>query len=200
MRRNRSGQPLPPIGSQRLGSRRRAVVGAEGLWRWASRSGPARQAYRSVFAGLAAWLLEAPDGRPVVLDAARLSQGERVRWRVAEEVGELTLTLRDSTGAVFWADTIARPDSLVVGPATPPGSLTYEARGTVSGEAFRSAGPLEVEGPERELIAAAVGPLLAGSAPGIEGGAAADRAIWPFILAAVLLCAEWFWRRRIGLR
>jgi hypothetical protein len=200
MRRNRAGQPLPPVGTQRLGSRRRAVVGAEGLWRWASRSGPARQAYRSVFAGLAAWLLEAPDGQPVLLDESRLSQGERVAWRIAEGVTDLTLTLRDSTGAVFWADTIPQPDSVVAGPATPSGSLSYEGRGTVSGELFRSGGPLEVEGPERELAARPAGPLLAVNSSGAGGSAAADRAIWPFVLAALLLCTEWFWRRRIGLR
>jgi hypothetical protein len=199
MRRNRAGQPLPPVGTQRLGSRRRAVVGAEGLWRWASRSGPARQAYRSVYAGLAAWLLEAPDGQPVLLEEARISEGESVRWRIAEGVTDLTLTLRASTGAVFWADTLPQPDSLISGPATPSGSVSYEARGTVSGELFRSTGPLEVEGAERELAAAAVGPLLSASAAS-AGSAAADRAIWPFVLAALLLCTEWFWRRRIGLR
>ena len=200
-RRNRGGQPLAPIGAQRIGAKRRITVAAEGMWRWASRSGQSRQAYRAIFAGLAGWLLEAPEGSPVLLLNERLRAGDEVRWRVASGVRDLTLTLRDSAGAVIWSDTLAAPDSVVTGPPAPPGSLRYAARGTAAGEPFRSGRPLEVEGSERELNARPIGEPLQGAAVGAgalpRGG---DRPIWPFVLAALLLCAEWFWRRRIGLR
>lgn len=201
MRRNRAGAPLPPIGAQRIGTRRRAVVAAEGMWRWASRGGSSRQAYRAVFAGLASWLLEAPDRSPVLLEDTRLRAGELVRWRVATGVRDLILTLRDSTDVVAWSDTIGLPDSLVVGPEAPAGSLRYEARGNVAGEPFRTGRPFEVEGAELELGARRAGALLHGAATAAGGDpTGADRPIWPFALAALLLCAEWFWRRRIGLR
>lgn len=200
LRRNRAGTGQPPIGAARTGGRRRIVVAAEGLWRWASRSGDARQAYRSLFAGLAGWLLEAPERRPLELERARLTAGEPIRWRVAPEVSDVRLAVRDSTGSVIWADTVTAPDTLVTGPEAPAGSLRYEGEGTAAGEGFRIGRPFEAEGPERELEARAVGPALAGAATGGGAPAGGGRAMWPFVLAALMLCGEWFWRRRIGLR
>lgn len=201
MRRNRTGVPLPPIGAQRLGTRRRVVVAAEGMWRWASRAGASRQAYRAVFAGLASWLLEAPDRSPVLLESTQLRAGEHIRWRVANGVRDLTLTLHDSTGTVVWSNTLSLPDSLVVGPRASPGSLRYVASGMVAGESFRTGRPFEVEGSGRELGARQIGAPLEGAAMGAGArSTSAGRPIWPFALAVLLLCAEWFWRRRIGLR
>ena len=37
----------------------------------------------------------------------------------------------------------------------------------------------------------------AGTAPGLPGS---DPPVWPFALSLVLLCVEWLWRRRVGLR
>lgn len=201
MRRNRTGVPLPPIGAQRLGTRRRVVVAAEGMWRWASRAGASRQAYRAVFAGLASWLLEAPDRSPVLLESTQLRASEPLRWRVANGVRDLILTLHDSTGTVVWSDTLNLPDSLVVGPKASAGSLRYEASGIVAGESFRTGRPFEVEGAERELGARQIGAPLEGATIGAGArSTSAGRPIWPFAMAALLLCAEWFWRRRIGLR
>jgi len=124
-----------------------------------------------------------------------------MRWQVASGVRDLTLILRDSTGAVAWSDTLSNPDSLIVGPEAPSGSLRYEARGLAAGESFNTGRPFEVEGSERELKARQSGSQLEGatrSASDLSIGA--DRPIWPFVLAALLLCSEWLWRRRIGLR
>lgn len=201
LRRNRSGAGRPPIGAERSGGRRRVVVAAEGMWRWASRSGAARQAYRSVFAGLAGWLLEAPDRNPVVLESVRLVAGDTVRWRVASDVSNLRITVRDSSGEAVWVDTIAAPDTLVAGLAVAGGSHRFEAEGAAGGEPFRGGRPFEVEGAERELVGRVVGePLQGAQTGGAALAAGSDRPIWPFVLAALMLCGEWLWRRRIGLR
>lgn len=200
LRRNRAGAGQPPIVAARAGDRRRAVVVAEGTWRWASRAGAARQAYRSLFAGLAGWLLEAPERRPVELERSRLVAGDTVRWRVASGVGDLRITVSDSAGAVVWSDTIAAPDSVVGGPPALPGSQRFVAEGVAAGEAFQTGRPFEVEGAERELAARRAGPVLEGAAVGDGAAVAGGRAMWPFALAALMLCGEWYWRRRIGLR
>ena len=201
LRRNRTGQGQPPIGASRSGGQRRIVVGAEGLWRWASRGGSARQAYRSVYAGLAGWLLEAPDRNPVVLEATRLVAGDSLRWRVAPDVSRLRLVVRDSAGNAVWGDTIAGPAEVVAAPGLPGGSYQFEAEGAAAEETFRAGRPFEVDGPERELIAREPGDPIRGVDIGASAPAARGRrALWPFAFAALILCAEWFWRRRIGLR
>jgi len=201
LRRNRAGAGRAPIGAVRSADRRRVVVAAEGTWRWASRGGEARQAYRSLFAGLAGWLLEAPLRRPVELVRTRFAAGEPVTWRVASEVSDLRIAIRDSAGSVVWADTIAAPESSLGGPPAPAGSHTFVAEGVVAGEAFRTGRPFEVDGSERELAARPAGRELVGVTAGSVGPAATGgRAMWPFALAALMLCGEWYWRRRIGLR
>lgn len=201
LRRNRAGSGQPPVVADRTAGRRRVVVAAEGLWRWASRAGASRQAYRSLFAGLAGWLLEAPERRPIELERTRMVAHDTIRWRVAPEVEELRLAVRDSAGSLLWADSLVGSDTLVSGPRAPSGSFRYEAEGVVAGEPFRTGRPFEVEGAGRELAARPVGRSMEGARIGTGGaGAGAGRAMWPFVLAALMLCGEWFWRRRIGLR
>lgn len=201
LRRNRAGAGRAPIGAVRSGDRRRVVVAAEGTWRWASRGGEARQAYRSLFAGLAGWLLEAPQRRPVELTRTRLAAGEPVNWRVASGVSDLRIAIRDSAGSVVWEDTVAAPGTSLAGPPAPAGSHSFAAEGVAAGEAFLTGRPFEVEGAERELAARPAGRELVGATVGSVGaGGTGGRAMWPFVLAALMLCGEWYWRRRIGLR
>ena len=201
LRRNRTGAGEPPIGGERTGDRRRIVVAAEGLWRWASRAGETRELYRSMFAGLAGWHLEAADRRPLELVSTRLSAGDTIRWRAAPEVDEVRLTVRDSTGSPIWSDTLATPDTLITGPPAPEGTLRFEAEGRLGPEGFRVGRPFEAEGTVRELAAREAGDPLddALAASGLSA-VRAGRAVWPFVLAALMLCGEWLWRRRIGLR
>lgn len=201
LRRNRTGAGEPPIGGDRTGDRRRIVVAAEGLWRWASRAGETREIYRSMFAGLAGWLLEAADRRPLELVTTRLPAGDTIRWRAAPEVDEVRLTVRDSTGSPIWSDTLTAPDTLIAGPPAPEGTLRFEAEGRLGSESFRVGRPFEAEGTARELAAREAGdPLDDALAASGSSAATAGRAVWPFVLAALMLCGEWFWRRRIGLR
>lgn len=201
LRRNRAGAGEVPIVGDRTGGRRRIVVAAEGLWRWASRAGEARDLYRSMFAGLAGWLLEAADRRPLELVRTRLPAGDTIRWRAAPEVDEVRLTVRDSTGSPIWTDTVVSPDTVITGPPAPEGTLRFEAEGRLGSESFRVGRPFEAEGRARELTARQPGePLDDVLAASGLATATAGRAVWPFVLAALMLCGEWFWRRRIGLR
>ena len=201
LRRNRTGAGEPPIGGSRSGERRRIVVAAEGFWRWASRAGETREVYRSMFAGLAGWLLEAAGRRPLELVRTRLPAGDTIRWRAAPEVDEVRLTVRDSAGGLIWSDTLAPPDTLIAGPPAPEGTLLFEAEGRLGTESFRVGRPFEAEGAARELAAREPGdPLDDALAASGLATVRAGRAVWPFVLAALMLCGEWFWRRRIGLR
>jgi hypothetical protein len=67
---DRRGRSRPVVVGALGGRRRVAVIGASGLWRWASRGGLAEQAYRAVVASLTDWLLEEHTGAPA--DLARL--------------------------------------------------------------------------------------------------------------------------------
>jgi len=60
-------------------------------------------------------------------------------------------------------------------------------------------------GADAELTGRPTGTPIAarGAAPGGDARNGRRRAappVWPFALAAAMFCAEWGWRRRIGLR
>ena len=67
---DRRGRSRPVVVGSITGGRRQAIIGASGLWRWASHGGLAEQAYHSLVASLTDWLLEEPSGAPT--DLARL--------------------------------------------------------------------------------------------------------------------------------
>lgn len=68
---DRRGRTRPVVVGSMSGGRRAAIVGASGLWRWASRGGLAEQAYRALVASLTDWLLEERTGAPADLALLR---------------------------------------------------------------------------------------------------------------------------------
>jgi hypothetical protein len=201
-RRDRRGTrlPLAVIGSG--GSRRWAVVGGEGTWRWAARGGEGLELYRGLYSGVAGWLVQRTSLRPVEATAVHWRAGDSMRWRVAPQVRDLALHLTDSTGALVWADTIVEPGLRAAGPPLEGGPARYEATGSVAGVPFRVAAPLHGNA-HRELVPRSAGrPLDAAggrrsssrSLPGREPP------VWPLAAAIALLCVEWLWRRKVGLR
>lgn len=202
LRRDRRGAARPLLLAGGSGERRWAALAATGTWRWALREGTPRQAYRALFAALAGWLLEARRGIPVALEEEPRA-GAPLRWRVAPGVRELALSVYDSTGSVVWRDTLAGGVGRVTGPVPPPGPSRFEAEGSGPDDRFRVERPFHVHpGDEEWLPRAPVPPLATG-----RGGGGGERrpeprrrAVWPFAAAVLLLCVEWAWRRRIGLR
>lgn len=98
---------------------------------------------------------------------------------------------------------MSAPPPRVDGPRLPAGDAVFRTAGVMDGRAFAYERPFHV-GPPAELVPGPFGPplIVDGGSPGPRGRAdGPDRPpVWPFVVAALLLCAEWAWRRRIGLR
>jgi len=198
--RDRQGSARPLAAAGVSGEQRWAAVLARGTWRWAARGGAARQAYRALYSGLAGWLLEAGDSTPVEMVDRAPGADIRIGWRIAPDVRDLAITLEDSIGAELWSAQVAEPDTVLVGPWLPVGQNRFTASGESAAGMFEIGHPFSVHAPVGEAAPRASQAPIALSPAGRDSPAPRRRALWPFVLSAVLLCAEWLWRRRIGLR
>jgi len=178
------------------GSRRRMLVGAAGLWRWALRGGTAAEAYRAWVAASASWLLATEDSatgpirvvRPVVERDAPVVFGRNDAGTGAR----VPVVLEGASGP--------RSDTLVFGAEgraelrLPPGIWRYTTEGG-------GAGTIAVEEYSGEFLPAAV--TLATREAGVRpvGRGRGTRELpWLFGLAILGWCVEWAARRRAGLR
>lgn len=200
------------IDLQESDGRRRAVVLADGLWRWGFRSEVGADAYDRLWSGVAGWLLafgaDAEGGG--VGPADPVSAADRpVAWRAPVAAGgtiEVTTTASDgarvdtveiggdgraqlpglAAGGYDWSARVIAPDSLAARERVWAGRLELETHTD------------EFRWPRDTLLA------------GWDGGAGAVRAAdagrplrttpWPWLLILGLLAAEWILRRRSGLR
>lgn len=201
-RRGRRGEdrPLALAGGE---GRRWAVAAGEGYWRWALREGVPRRVYEALVGAVAGWIVEGGTVRPVELEG-RPRPSEALGWRVAPGVSGLRVAVRDSAGETVWTGEWEDPSARVPGPVPPHGDASFEATGRTPDGAFRTVRPFRAEPEAGELLPRALPPPLARAAIGSEeagdGPPGRGRAVWPFVAAALLLCGEWVWRRRIGLR
>ena len=150
--------------------------------------------------------LEDEAGTPVTLIEVREAGRDRIGWRIAAGVTDLVLTVRDSAGAAVWSDSsVALPgggERTVDGPLLESGTWSYRANGRTDGSAMASQRPFtiptlaELLPHDRQVPLA----LAAQSPSGALSSRAGERPWWPLAAAALLLCMEWIWRRRIGLR
>lgn len=217
LRRGRRGEPLPALVAGSVGGRRWAVATAEGYWRWAFRSGDGRQLYRTLWTGVAGWLLEDGGGAGAAagLEPLRrvVERGQPLRWSSPGSLDSLRVELWQSEGA-RPADTSAVSIVSAAGGDTvmrvaPPGRYRFRATAFREGRAGTSAsGPVEVEEFSHELLPrplAELESLAADSgadAPSLAAGRSRRLASWGWVYLAliVLFCAEWGVRRFIGLR
>jgi hypothetical protein len=196
-----TGPPEAVFQLTELGRGRVAVGLASGFWRWAAREGAPRDAYRRLWSGLAGWLLA---DAPVATAEARptrwvFDRGEPVEWSLPGDSLPVRLVVRaeDST----FVDSILTPGARASIGRLPPGSYAYRAQregDTVSGRFDVATATLEMSAepamPEPGP-GAAVRSAVAGGA-----GRPLRTSPWPYLFVIVLLCGEWIWRRRSGLR
>jgi hypothetical protein len=181
------------------GGRRRVVIPMTGLWRWSFRGGASADAFAALWGGIFDWLAaERRDLRPAVPADALVREGDPIRWRrgsAGDSVARVVLVRRDRPGNAG--------DSLLISFASI--SPTAESPALAAGmyDVHTSAGSaLLIVNPSREWLPRVPtvspgdvrGVALAGAVPHLRGIA------WVYVLLVAMLCAEWLWRRHIGLR
>ena len=189
--------------------RRRAVVLASGFWRWAFREGPAREAYRRLWAGVAGWLLASPsqNGGRDVRPAKRVwSSRELMEWRALGSIGEeleVVLTLGDSV--VLDTTVVVDGAGRARTRALPVAEYSYRIT-SPEDDGVLGGGRIESERHRLELFRQPID-ISTGASDGNAGrrtrrGRGAPLRTHPgsYILILVLLSAEWIGRRRGGLR
>jgi hypothetical protein len=197
-RGRRFDRRLVVVGSTPAG-RRLVTVPVSGLWRWSFRGGVSADAFAAFWGGVFDWLAaERRDLRPAVPADALVREGDPIRWRrggSSDSVARLVIVPRDRPGQPSDSLVIAFASGSAVSESPPLPAGSYDVRS--------SAGPaLLVVNPSREWLprvpsvesGAVRGVALAGSVPHLRG------TVWIYVLLVVLLCAEWLWRRHIGLR
>ncbi len=209
LQRLRRGEPLPAVLAGRSGTRRWAVAAGSGYWRWAFRAGPGRQLYRSLWTGLAGWLMEGRARADAGLEPLQrvVTWGQPLRWRAPADADSLSVTLEAIDADSSWTGVAAPGDSLAA--LLPPARYRYVARAYRDERLVASAeGPAEIEEFSHELLPL-IGPSLEATVAGIPGDdpSRADRGTrplaalgWPYLVLIVLFCAEWTVRRFGGLR
>jgi hypothetical protein len=222
-----AADPFPVILLGDVPEGRRGVMLGEGLWRWGSRGGAPRDAYRALWGGISDWILA---GRPVVGGggvepvARVVPRGEPVLWRVAPEAvgAELLLASVTPEPGMSWenpedveGETVTR---MTLGPgdgetfATPPmepGMYRYRVE-SPEGAATPLppvAGWIEVEEwvpslqhPPLEVDEGWIRVADGLAAASIAPGRPLRSHLLPYVLLVLLLCVEWIGRRAWGLR
>jgi hypothetical protein len=223
----RNEAAMPALVFVEAGGRRRVVTLADGFWRWGMRDGEARRAYRSMWGGVTAWLLEGgrvPSGEVARPSTVLQPRDEPLRWDVALEASDLEMSLirlhdggeerldtesDESLEPTFVGRLEAAGEGTATSPPVEPGIYRFEIRGAseTSSDSIAAGGIVEVErwaGSLRLPPLDVANPILAG--PDGDGGADAQAGRplrthpLPYVVLLILLGAEWLGRRRVGLR
>ena len=192
----RRGPPRPVLWLSERESRRRAVIAAGGLYRWAFRGGASAEAYRALVAGLVDWLLEKGEGRgerfvPVTYETPN-GMPTVWRWTGPGTPSDIAVSLAGDKGERL--DTLRFDAGGRAELRLPPGAYRY----TVP------------DGPERGLVIVddysdewRPSSAVLTAQPGAPEGRLVPVALrdrwWLFVLAIAAFATEWAWRRRQGL-
>jgi hypothetical protein len=197
MRLGKRGDAQPAIATREAGGTRTVVISGSGYAGWSLRAGRNRDAFTALWGAIFDWVsagrgdLRAARPIPGVQRA-----GEPVVWRRggADSVVPVRLARRAAAGAS--SDSVAvrfgtryQATSAMI----PAGVYDVKAAGGAS---------VLVVNASREWVPRAPGVQAGPLARGVAGSDAprlAD-AGWPFVLALLLLCAEWLARRAAGQR
>ena len=196
-RLGRRGAARPIILLRDSSGARSVTVAGTGLWRWGFRGGASAEAYRSLVAAVADWLLSdaAADRERVVSITPEVAQGTPLEWR--------------------WRGSGA-PSALPIALEGPSGSQSATLRFDAQGEATLALSPgvyrwrAGDQGAERGMVAveqysdewrpapATLAPQ-AGEVGGARHDVGARELWWLYALAIGAFAGEWAWRRRQGL-
>lgn len=200
--RGRQGERRPLLVADEAGGRRTAVATGAGWWRWAFREGAPRRVYEGALSGLVGWLLE--DATPRLVTVVPPDRpGGRIEWRVRSTVRDLRIDVVDAAGDSVWSGAWERPPERIAGPPLSAGLHRVRVAARGPGGTVEEERPLEVEPERGELLPRPVPPptlVPAAPLPREADAGRRPRPVWPFAVAALLLCGEWIWRRRLGLR
>ena len=200
--RNRRGEGRPLLTAGEDGARRWALSAASDWWRWSLRGGDPRRVYEGVFSGIVGWLVEDATPRLASLIGPP-AVGRPPVWRIRPGSTDLSIRLLDGEGAEVWSESAADPPPEVIGPALPMGSFEAVVTATGPDGPVELRRPIDVTADPAEFLPGPVAEPLAIAAqapprPPME--VRPPRPVWPFLFAVLLLCGEWVWRHRIGLR
>ena len=177
--------------------RRTVIVGASGFWRWRVRGGVGSDAFGALWGGLFDWLSAGrTDARAAVNADAIVHAGDPVRWRRGAGDDSLVTVVITRRGAPVRVDSVSlrftAGENIVESRPLPTGVYDVQAPGGASVVAVNPSRELY---PRRGIQSGAVG----------RGGSLSDaprlRSLgWVYAVMILALCAEWFLRRRLGLR
>jgi hypothetical protein len=209
VQRGGSGAAEPALVLVSAETGRRAVMLANGFWRWAFREGAPRETYRRLWSGVAGWLLAdtpAAGGAFVRPSLRVVPRGQPVQWSAGTLPGEeVHLAIRQGDSIVVDSAFAVPADGVFQSATLPPGSYAYVATSPArAGE--EAQGVFDVEAHTAELSHPPARHLSA-----VTPGAAVelDQALGrrplrthplPYFLLLGFLCGEWIGRRRKGLR
>lgn len=178
--------------------RRIAVVGAAGLWRWAFKGGPSADAFEAFWGSVFDWLVaESADARAATPAASYVRAGEIVRWRKGTGADSMVDVLVTPRGSTAQGDTIhlrfGPTGAAAESPALAPGLYDVSSEGGRSLLAVNASFEMI---PRRPAVVTAD---IEGVAPAGERRGS-RRTSGVFVTLVLILCTEWFLRRRLGLR
>lgn len=192
----RRGVERPVIVGRDSAGIRTVLFAADGFWRWAFRPGGSEEGYRQVMAGVTNWLLSAADtGVGAVRPLRRVVPlGIPLQFEATGNGAAVPRVIVFSGEGAVHTDTLLFDGDRHAEVRLPPGRYAYQVqgggRGVVAVERWS-----EEFVPRESRLTAHDAPVSAG----MTRSALRDRS-WLYALVVVLLCAEWWMRRRMGLR
>jgi hypothetical protein len=195
-RLSRRGMPVPVIGGAEDRTGRSITIGVDGLYRWGFRGGVADQAWRTMMASAASWLLAVPErdsmrARPVSPVTER-GRALHFRWTGTGPPSPVAIVLKGPRGE--RSDTLrfdGTGDALL---ALGVGRYRYTLDGG-------GAGSVAVEPYSDELIPSPVTLTEhVGAAPRPAPRRSLRDVLWLFAIAIAGFGSEWMLRRKMGLR
>jgi hypothetical protein len=192
----RRGAPRPAMVGRVEGRVRRVTTLVDGLWRWGFRGGSSEESYRALVAATASWLLTGAD---TVAGAARpvrrvVQQGRPVVFEWTGSGAPTAVPLTWTAGDQPRVDTLRFDGAGRAEVRLAPGTYKYRLSGGAGGT-------VAVEEYSDELLPRRVTLRTRNALAGESSGRTVARDwLWLFGLCVLGFAAEWFARRRLGLR